>query len=204
MSSRIFMRRELPVATVCQDASFALFEGLRATHSLALDVSNEVRVTFERQVDPAERGLAFTNTGDAALEFGLDHPTGRNLFWVYATGDSRGPQLAVYFEPCRPALLLRFAAPSLLALENGRYLLRERPTFPSHDGRQEERKSFLTDLSRPFGVPLLGPWMHLGAWDALDRSWQPETVRRVLACSVLLERARSLDSTMHGPFRRNG
>jgi hypothetical protein len=185
------MRREPSVSTVFQAASFALFDRLRSSHDLALDRAGDLRATCVRQVDPAVRGLAFTNAGDAALELAMVGPDGSaHAAWIHATCDTRGTGLAVFLSPDRPSLQVRFGGPSLLPLEDGRYLLRERPTFPSHDGRQDERKDLAARLARPFQVPYLGGWLHLGCWDDLEGAWDAETPRRVLAAAVLLDRAR--------------
>jgi hypothetical protein len=151
-----------------------------------------MKATCLRAIDPAVRGLAYTNAGDAALELILAGPDGHERpAFIHAASDARGPWLSVFFSPDRPVLQLRLAPPSLLGLEDDRFLLRERPTFPSHDGRQEERKELAARLARPFRVPYVAGWLHLGAWDALERAWEPETARRVLATAVLLERARA-------------
>ncbi|MDB5101815.1 MAG: hypothetical protein JWM80_6236 [Cyanobacteria bacterium RYN_339] len=180
-----------PVSSVSQAAAFALFEQLRLAHDLPLDRAGDLRATCLRAIDPAVCGLAYTNAGDAALELMLEGPDGQGrTAYVHAASDTRGPWLSVFFSPERPVLQVRLAPPSLLALEDDRFLLRERPTFPSHDGRQEERKELAARLARPFGVPYVAGWLHLGAWDALDRAWEPETGRRALATAVLLDRAR--------------
>jgi hypothetical protein len=181
----------LPVSSVSQAAAFALFEQLRLAHDLHLDRAGDMRATCLRTIDPAVRGLAFTNAGDAALELILEGPAGHgHSAFVHAASDARGPWVSVFFSPERPALQVRLAPPSLLALEDDRFLLRERPTFPSHDGRQEERKELAARLARPFGVPYVAGWLHLGSWDALERAWEPETGRRLLAAAVMLDRAR--------------
>jgi hypothetical protein len=181
-----------PVSSISQAAAFALFDQLRLAHDLALDRAGDLKATCLRSIDPAVRGLAYTNAGDAALELILEGPAGegRSAF-IHAASDARGPWLSVFFTPERPALQVRLAPPSLLALEDDRFLLRERPTFPSHDGRQEERKELAARLARPFRVPYVAGWLHLGAWDALERAWEQETARRVLATAVLLDRARA-------------
>ena len=185
------MRREHPVSSISQAAAFALFDQLRATKGLALDRAGDMRASCLRDIDPAVRGLAYTNAGDAAVELTLEGPDGQvRACWVHAASDARGPSLSVFFTPERPVLQVRLAPPSLLALEYERYLLRERPTFASHDGRQDERKELAARLARPFRVPYVAGWLHLGSWDALERAWEPETARRMLATAVLLERAR--------------
>lgn len=185
------MRRELPVSSILQDAAFALYECLSASSDLALDAAGELRVTCLGVVEPATRGLAFTCAGDATLELAIDQPAGRGLCWVHAACDERGPQLSVYLTPERPALVMRFAPPAALPLEDGRYLLRERPTFSSHDGLEDVRKAEMTHLARAFRVPQVAGWLHLGSWDSLEKRWQADAAGRVLSTAVLLERVRS-------------
>lgn len=184
------MRRDMPVSSIFQEASFALFEGLRGAQALALDLAGDIRVSCLGAIDPATRTLGYAAAGDATLELALEQHGERGLAWLHAALDERGPTLSVYLAPERPALSLRFAPPSVLGLEDGRYLLRERPTFPSHDGMQDERKALVAALCRPFMLATIGGWLHLGAWDSLDRSWQPDTGRRLLAAALVLDRAR--------------
>lgn len=178
-----------------QSAAFALFEALRQAQGLAAAPDGSCRATFLRALDPAVAGLNWTSAGDDALQLRWSEAPeslGESL-WVHAASEERGPCVAVYLTRERPVLQARFAGASFVDHGQGRYLLRERVTYSSHDGRHEEREALTRELARAWRVPMDGPWLHVGTWDALDNSWEPESARRFLAIALILEAARQLD-----------
>jgi hypothetical protein len=183
-------------SSIEQSAAFALFESLRQAQGLAALPDGTCRATYLCAIDPAVAGLAWTSTDDDALKLRWSEtPLGVGEFaWVHAALEERGPVLALYLHRDRPGLVVRFGGASFVDQGDGRYLLRERATHPSHDGRHAERDALTRRLAKAWEVPMDGPWLHVGHWDALEAAWAPETCRRLLAIGLILEAARTLDA----------
>lgn len=186
------MRQTMDARTTAQAAAFALFEGLRAAHGRMLAPVAQARLTSKGDVDPATCGLAAVRKGDAALELAVSPAPGAMAkpLWVHASSDERGPRLTAYLRRDRAALAARFAGSSWLSAGPNRFILRERPLFPSHDRRHAAREAAVRRLAAAWDVPLDGPWLVVGEWDALEGRWDPEAVRRFAAIAWLLEAAR--------------
>lgn len=178
-----------------QSAAFALFEALRQAQGLAAAPDGTWRATFLRAIDPAVAGLAWTTTDDDALQLRWgDVPPGfsENL-WVHAATDDRGSILSLYLHRDRPVLQLRFGGASFAEGDDGRFVLRERVTHPSHDGRHQEREALTRRLAKAWRVPMEGAWLTVGTWDSLEDRWDAEAPRRLLAIALILEASRQLD-----------
>jgi hypothetical protein len=190
-------------ASIAQSAAFALFEALRQAQGLAAAPDGTCRATFLRALDPTVAGLAWTNAGDDALQLRWSEaPEGLGeSLWVAAASEALGPSLSLFLHRDRPVLQARFAGASFVEARDGRYLLRERVTYSSHDGRHHEREDLTRRLAKAWRVPMDGPWLHVGTWDALEKAWEPEQMgptqseaaRRLLAIALILEAARQLD-----------
>lgn len=181
--------------TIAQAAAFALFEGLRTAQGLPVAPDETFRLTFLRSLDPATAGLGFTNAGDDALQMrwgDASEAIGENV-WVHASAEANGPYVALYLHREKPALQCRFRSPAFEQVCEQRYLLRERLTFSSHDGRHEEREALVRRLAQAWRVPLEGNWLHIGQWDDAERNWDTQAVRRFVAAALILEAARTLD-----------
>lgn len=184
--------------TIAQAAAFALFEALRTAQGLPVAPDETFRLTFLRSLDPASAGLSFTSAEEDALQLRWgDAPEGlgENL-WVHASSEGEVPSVSLYLKREKPALQCRFRTPSFALDHDDRFLLRERLTFSSHDGRHEERESLVRQLAKAWRIPLEGSWLHLGHWDDAERTWDPETVRRFVGATLILEAARTLDAEL--------
>lgn len=183
-------------SSIEQSAAFALFEALRQAQGLAAAPDGSCRATYLCAVDPAVAGLAWASTDDDALKLRWsDAPLGfGEHLWVHAACEARGPVLGLYLQRDRPALVLRFGGASFVDRGDGRYLLRERATHPSHDGRHAERDAMTRRLAAAWRVPMEGSWLHVGHWNALEAAWEPEACRRLLAVTLIIEAARHLDA----------
>lgn len=182
-------------SSIDQSAAFALFEAFRQAQGLSAAPDGTGRVTFLRAVDPAVAGLAWTSTDDDALQLRWgDAPAavGEHL-WVHAASGDRGPVLALYTRRDKPGLQVHFSGSSFQEQADGRYVLRERATYPSHDGRHKEREALTRELAMAWRVPMDGPWLTIGTWDSLENRWDAEAARRMLAVMLILEAARHLD-----------
>ena len=186
------MRHRTDVRTIAQAAAFALFEGLRGARGLALAPVAGARLTCVGTVDPTSWGLVWVRRGDAALQLDVAPARGaaaRSML-VLAGSDERGAALSAYVRRDRPALVARFAGNAFVPAGPGRWRLRERPTFTSADGLHGMREAAARRLAGAWDVPLDGPWLVVGEWDALEGAWDPEAVRRFAAIAWLLEAAR--------------
>ena len=183
-------------SSIEQSAAFALFERLRQAQGLAAAPDGTCRATYLCAVDPAVAGLAWTSTDDDALKLRWSEvPLGfGEHLWVHAACEERGPILSLYLNRERAVVQLRFSGASFVDQGDGHYLLRERATYSSHDGRHEEREALTRRLAAAWRVPMDGPWLHIGRWDALEARWEPEATRRLLAIALILEAARHLDA----------
>jgi hypothetical protein len=186
------MRHTTDARTIAQAAAFALFEGLRAAQGRVLAPIAQARVTSKGEVDPTSCGLAGVRKGDAALELAVSPAPGAMAkpLWVHASTDERGPRLTAYLRRDRAALATRFAGSSWQMVAKDRFVLRERPLFPSHDRRHTSREAAVRRLAEAWDVPLDGPWLVVGEWDALEGRWDLEAVRRFAAIAWLLDAAR--------------
>ena len=182
--------------TIAQAAAFAHYEGLRQAVGLPVAPDETFRLTFLRSLDPAAAGLGFTSAGEDALQLrwgDASDAIGENL-WVHASAEGNGPYVALYLKREKPALQCRFRAPAFELVGEDRYLLRERLTFSSHDGRHEEREALVRRLAKAWRVPLEGNWLHIGHWNDAEREWDLQAVRRFVAVALILEAARTLDA----------
>lgn len=187
------MRPTRQRATIAESAAFALFEALRRASGLCLSPDERVRLTFERAVDSAVQGLAFTAAGDEALECrldGLPAELGGRL-WVHARSEIQGPSLGLYMRRDRPSLECRFAGAGFVE-DGDTWLLRERVVFPSHDGRHAKREALVRRLAASWKVPMAGSWLHLARWNDLEAAWTPDAARQLLRAMLILEAARAL------------
>lgn len=181
--------------TIAQAAAFALFEGLRTARGLPVAPDETFRLTFLRSLDAATAGLGFTIAGDDALQLrwgDASEAIGENL-WVHASAEGNAPYVALYLDRERPALQCRFRAPAFEEVVEERFMLRERLTFSSHDGRHAEREALVRRLAGAWKVPIEGNWLEIGTWDDAERAWDPQAVRRFVAVALILEAARTLD-----------
>ena len=186
------MRQRTDVRTIAQAAAFSLFEGLRGMRDMPLAPVAGARLTCVGAVDPTASGLTWVRAGDAALQLEVATRRGampRPLF-VHAGNDDRGPALTAYVSRTRPALALRFSGMSFVPAGPDRWRLRERPLFTSADGLHSMRQAAAKRLAGAWDVPLDGPWLVVGEWDALEGAWDPDAVRRFAAIAWLLEAAR--------------
>lgn len=178
-----------------QSAAFALFEALRQAQGLAALPDGTSRATYLRTTDPAVAGLAWTSADDDALQLRWSEAPSAlgESFWVHAAAGDRGPTLSVYLHRDRPSLAVRFGGSSFVEEAPGTFVLRERLTHSSHDGRHAEREAIARSLAKAWRVPMDGAWLRIGAWDAHEGAWEPETARRLLAVSLIAEAARHLE-----------
>ena len=186
------MNHRLDVRTVAQRAAFALFEGLRGMPPMPLAPVSGARVSCEGVVDPTACGLVWVQQGDAALQLAVVARPGARPrpLWVHAASDERGQMITAYVQRDRPALTARFGGQAFVANGPERYRLRERPCFPSADGLHAQREAAARRLATAWHVPLDGPWLVVGEWDALEGAWDPDAVRRFVAMAWLMEAAR--------------
>ena len=187
------MRYRSDVTTITQAAAFALLEGLRGARDLPLAPVADARLACVGAVDPTASGLVWVRPGDAALR--LEVRPGRDAMprtmFLHAGADERGvPVLTAFVRRDRPALAARFGGMSFVPAGPDRWRLRERPLFTSADGLHSLREAAAKRLAAAWDVPLDGPWLVVGEWDALEGAWDPEAVRRFAAIAWLLEAAR--------------
>lgn len=186
------MGHKTDVRTIAQAAAFALFEGLRSAQGLPLAPVAGARLTCLGTVDPTACGLVWVRRGDAALQFEVRPAPGARprVMYLHAGSDDRGPVLTAYVRRDRPALAARFSGTGFVPAGPSRWRLRERPLFTSADGLHGMREAAAKRLAAAWDVPLDGPWLVVGEWDALEGAWDPEAVRRFAAIAWLLEAAR--------------
>lgn len=185
-------------ATTAQWAAFALFEALRAARGLAVSPGGDYRLTFLRALNPAAAGLAWTDADDDALQLRWGEADARLAggLWAHATCAERGPVVSLYLQRDRPVIQARFAGAAFVEDDDGRYRLRERLTFSSHDGLEDARRALALAMAEAWRVPMDGAWLHVGHWDPLEGAWDAEAARRLVAAALIAEAARTLE-----PFR---
>lgn len=180
-------------STIAESAAFALFEAIRRAEALPVSPDEAVRLGFERAVDPAVQGLAWTEADDDALQCRLAGlaPGLPGPLWVHARCEAQGPTLSLFLDRERPAIACRFFGAHFQEQGPG-WHLRERVVFPSHDGRHGEREAIVRRLAAAWHVPMVENWLHLGRWNDHEGAWDAHAARRLVRAGLILEAARHL------------
>lgn len=176
---------------LAETAAFALFDALGHLDGAPPTGRGALRALRTlREADPLERGLAFAQPGDRALELAVTTDTTLQVIHVLASapGGKRQPELGIYLTPDAPVLTCRFTPGGFAAAENGMYRLLEKAE-PRAAGSERSAELLLAHARR-FDVPFVLDQFLLGHYDPFDGRWDEMTPFRLLGAALARQAAR--------------